>query len=264
MGIIVEKLEKRYEASNGVTLTYLEDPYTVKNAAGERKLLVIFQPVGTEGKEDRFKFPYSLIDGLRYYNCRKIYIKDNFGELGSFYIGLNGSTNIYSAVQEFLMKKISEYKILKKDVTFYGGSKGGYASLAHGFDLGVGNIVSAIPQFKLFDYISRWKPIMFDVFPTAVNDSIKDYYNNFLKTKIVKGYNKPNVFIVTSRKDELFEDHVVPLIETLRESGCRPHVWENNEEYVLRHNKVVENSLNEILTMISMCLSDEKIRDFFQ
>jgi len=263
LGIIVEKLEKKYESSNGVTLTYLEDPYPVKNSAGERKLLVIFQPVGTEGKEDRYKYPYSLIDGFRFYNCRKIYIKDNFGELGSYYIGLKGETNIYSAVQEFLKKKINEYKILKKDIIFYGGSKGGYASLAHGFDLGVGNIVSAVPQFKLYDYIAKWKPIMFDVFPEAINGSIKAYYNDFLKTKITKGYDKPNIYLITSRKDELYDDHLVPLVETLKENGCVPYVWENNEEYVLRHNKVVENSLNEILAIITMCLADEKIRKFF-
>ena len=97
------KVELTYKASNGINITYMEDPYPVQNFYGKRKLLVIFQSLGDEKSDDlKKRYPYTLIDGLKFYNCRKIYIKDDIGLVGTYHLGTNGKFDIKEATVEFL------------------------------------------------------------------------------------------------------------------------------------------------------------------
>lgn len=65
--------EKTYRASNGVDITYLEDPFGVENYKGKTKLLVIFQSLGDEKSDkDDERFPWTMVNGFKWLNCRKI------------------------------------------------------------------------------------------------------------------------------------------------------------------------------------------------
>lgn len=138
MGTVFEN-EKHYIASNNVDVTYLEDPYGIQNYDGKKKLLVIFQSLGDEKSDkDEERFPWTMVNGFRYLNCRKIYIKDNYGLVGCYYLGLDGKFDVESAIMEFLKKKIMEYELNLENVMLYGNSKGAYAALDFGFQLGGG------------------------------------------------------------------------------------------------------------------------------
>ncbi|MGN7312581.1 hypothetical protein ACTHQ4_15905 [Alkalicoccobacillus gibsonii] len=265
MGVNVEKAEKTYTAKNGVELTYLEDPYAVKNYIGKQKLLIIFQSLGNEKAElERDRYPYTLIDGLKFYNCRKIYIKDNRELAGDYYLGSGGSFDTKDAVTEFLKSKIVEYGILRKDITTFGFSKGGYSALMFGFELGAGNIVTAIPTFNLWDRIENYKPFLKYILPERFSAADKKFYADYLKNIILNSVNIPdNIYIVTSHNDETYAEHITPLLKTLKQKGLKPHVFHNDEYAVTRHNNVVTNSLNEIFAILSVTLSDEKIKKLF-
>ncbi|MFJ8355604.1 hypothetical protein ACIQ69_19875 [Bacillus paramycoides] len=258
------KIEVHYKAKNGIELTYMEDPYPIQNFKGERKLLVIFQSLGNENSDDaRHRYPYTLIDGLKFYNCRKIYIKDDIGHVGSYYLGLNGKFDVRDAVLEFLKLKINEYKILKEDIIFFGPSKGGYAALNFGYELGVKNILTAVPQYHLYNFIEQYKSFLTYILPETITEETKAFYNNYLGNVIKNSRYTPNIYLITSRHDNLYDDHILPLVEAINETGSNLFIYENNETYVTRHNNVVVNTMNEILAILSMLLCDDKIKTFF-
>lgn len=250
MSNVFEK-EMHFIASNNVDITYLEDPFKVANYDGKKKLMFIFQSLGDEKSDrDELKFPWTMVNGFRYLNCRKIYIKDNYGLVGCYYLGINGKFDVESAVCEFIRSKVLEYEISKKNIMFYGNSKGGYAALNFAFKFG-GNVCCAVPQFDLYSWITRYKPHMAYIFPKEMSETVVEKYTNYLK-RTIENYvgSTPKVTIITSHNDNTYEEHIPALLESLKGSGINPEVWYNDELYITRHNNVVINSLNTVYYVI--------------
>jgi len=259
--------EKNYTGSNGTSLTYIEDPYPFENSIGETKLLIIFQSLGDEKTDDPVKrYPYTLLSGLRYFNCRKIYIKDDKEIVGDYYLGSKGEFKTKEAVIEFISEKIKEYKIISDNVTLFGFSKGGYASLMFGYELNVGAVICAVPQFDLVKWIDKFKKHLAYIYPENANESQKLIYSTYLHEIISNSIRIPKrVYLITSHNDDTYKDHIPPLISAItNRGGCRLKVFHNDEYFVTRHNNVVKNSMNEILAILSYELSELKKLDFFR
>lgn len=259
--------EKLFICSNSVELTYIEDPYPFENSVGESKLLVIFQSLGDEKSEDPIKrYPYTLLAGLRYFNCRKIYVKDDKGLVGDYYLGTNGGFETKEAVVEFITSKIKEYKILSENVTLFGLSKGGYASLLFGHEINVGAVICAVPQFDLVKWIDKFKKHLSYIYPKDATESQKIIYSEYLKDIIKNSMHSPKrIYIITSHNDDTYTDHIPPLINSITNRGDSIlKVFHNDEYFVTRHNNVVKNSMNEILTILSYELSELKKVNFFK
>lgn len=258
--------EKKYKANNGVSLTYVEDPYPVENFLGESKLLIVFQSLGDEKSDDPSKrYPYTLLAGLKYLNCRKIYIKDDKGLVGDYYLGVNGGFETKSAVCEFINNKIIEYKILKSNTIAFGFSKGGFAALLFAHEIGMNSVICAIPQFNLVKWIDKYKPHLSYIYPENAGESEKRIYANILGDAISSSIKYPKrVYIFTSRNDETFSDHIPKLLHSLEEKGCsKVMISYNDEVFVTRHNNVVKNSMNEILSALTYELSSQDVKRFF-
>jgi len=259
--------EKIYQANNGVVLTYIEDPYPIENFIGETKLVVIFQSLGDEKSIDPIKrYPYSLLAGLKYINCRKIYIKDDRGHVGDYYLGINGRFDTKDAVVEFLNEKIVKYKILKENVIGLGFSKGGFAALIFSHLVGFNSVICAIPQFDLVKWIDKYKPHLSYIYPENATDDDKNVYSTYLERVIRKSVHAPKtIYLFTSRNDETFSDHIPDLLIALKEkSRSRIHVSYNDETCVTRHNNVVKNSMNEILLALTYEVSSDEAKKFFK
>lgn len=254
--------EKTYRASNGVDITYLEDPFGVENYKGKTKLLVIFQSLGDEKSDkDDERFPWTMVNGFKWLNCRKTYIKDNYGNIGAYYLGLHGSFSVETAIIEFLKQKITEYEILKKNIMFYGNSKGGYAALNFAFSNGLEgvNVCAAVPQYDLYDWIINYKRHLMYIMPDEVTETVKDTYKNHLRDKIRMSGVAPKVSIISSHHDNTYKEHIPALLEELDKKGIKPYVFWNDENYVTRHNNVVRNSLNEIYYVILKWLVEDTL-----
>lgn len=259
----MSKEELVFNAKNGAKITYMEDPYPVENKIGEQKLLIIFQSLGDEKSDDlRKRYPYTLIDGLKFYNCRKIYIKDDHGLVGDYYLGIHGKFDTQEAVIELLKKKISEYGIESKNIMTFGFSKGGYAAIMFGYLMKVQTVIAAVPQFNLEHWIRVYKPFLDYIYPQNYSDTDKEIYENYLKNIICNSeYIPKKVYLVTSRNDNTYYEHIPPLIESLTHSGTEVKVFSNDEFVVTRHNNVVKASLNEILAILAYELSHDDLKN---
>ena len=249
--------EKIYVASNGVDVKYLEDPYGVQNYAGEQKLIFIFQSLGDEKSEkEAERYPWTMVNGFKFLNSRKIYIKDDCGMVGCFYLGIYGKFDVEEAVEEFIRCKINEYGVLLKNVVYYGNSKGGYAALDFGFRIGGGNVCSAVPQYDLYSFIVKHKPHLKYMFPgEALDDEQSLNYRYHLENVIKNSTSRVReVVIITSHNDDTHDEHI-PLLEmTLQEKKVDYQIIYNDELFVTRHNNVVVNSLNWIYYFITRWL----------
>lgn len=267
MGQFVSFDEKQFKAKNGTAITYIEDPFPVENFLGESKILFVFQSLGDEKSEDPVKrYPYTLLAGLKYLNCRKIYIKDDKGLVGDYYLGVDGKTNTKDAVSEFIREKISSYKILRENVNFLGFSKGAFAALMFSHEVGGRSAICAIPQFDLEKWIERYKPHLSYIYPSKCSAEEKKMYATVLSRQIEGAIHAPDqIYIVTSRNDETFQDHIPPLLGALnRKARSKVNVFYNDEIFVTRHNNVVKNSMNEIFAILAYELASPQVRKFFR
>lgn len=256
--------EKKYKASNGIKITYIEDPYGIQNDLGKEKLVVLFSSLGNEKSEDlNTRFPYTLLSGLRFYNCRKIYLKDNIGDVGCYHLGLNGNFDVQEAIVEFLSKKIKRYKIKPENIIFLGNSKGGYTSLLFGHLLNVGNIIAGVPQFKLYNYIRDNKPFLKYILPEEINPQVKRKYNSYLGKIISQSTYHPDIYMITSKNDKTYLTDAIPLTEKIKKHNSRLYVYENNNDFVKQYNQVIPNSMNEVFAILSMLLANKDMNDYF-
>lgn len=252
--------EKYYKAKNGVGVTYLEDPFGIQNYEAKNKLLIIFQSLGDEKSDkDSERFPWTMVNGFRYLNCRKIYIKDNYGLCGCYYLGLNGKFDVEVAIEEFIKSKINEYGILLKNVMYYGNSKGGYAALDFGFKIGGGYICSAVPQYDLYNWIIKYKPYLNYIFPNnSTDEEVIQLYKEHLGNIITESsIDVCSVVIITSHRDHTFSENIPALQDVFERKKINYSILYNDELFVTRHNNVVVNSLNWIYYIISKWLVNE-------
>lgn len=259
--------EKSYIAKNGLSINYIEDPYPTENIIGERKLIVIFQSLGDEKSEDPIKrYPYTLLAGLRYFNCRKLYIKDDKEHVGDYYLGSRGEFKTKTAVLEFLKFKIKEYGILSENITLFGFSKGGYAALLFGHELSINSVISAVPQFDLVKWIDKYKPHLSYIYPENASNEQKLVYSDYLKNIITESAFYPKkIYIFTSRNDDTYNDHIPKLIDSINKRGqSLLKIFYNDEFFVTQHNNVVKHSLNEIMAVLAYELASAQVKDFFK
>lgn len=92
---------------------------------------------------------------------------------------------------EFLKKKIIEYGILRENLITFGFSKGGYAAIMFGFELGAEYIISAVPQFDLTSWIYKYKPFLNYILPKKPSSKDKEFYSNYLRNVILNSIYKP-------------------------------------------------------------------------
>lgn len=260
------KDELTFKATNGTTLTYMEDPYPVENKIGETKLLIIFQSLGDETSSDpRKRYPYTLIDGLKFYNCHKLYIKDDHGPVGDYYLGSNGNFDTQVAVVELIKKKVAQFGIQSKDIITFGFSKGGYAAVMFAYLLNVDTVIAAVPQFNLDHWIVNYKPFLSYIYPEITYPGDHQKYADYLKNVIGNSdYIPRKVYILTSHNDNTYYEHIPPLIKSLQESGTIVKVFHNDEFVVTRHNNVVKNSLNEIFAILAYELSHKNLKKILE
>lgn len=132
------KNEKIHVSNNGIRYCFKKAKFKNKD-----KLIVIFSAFSS----DRAKYNY--INTLSLFDCNKLYILDDYGSKGSYYLGLNGMLDIETSVVSLISNIMHENNILFKNVISVGSSKGGTAALYYGMKYNYGNIIVGAPQYKI-------------------------------------------------------------------------------------------------------------------
>ncbi|UBR28744.1 Two component regulator three Y domain-containing protein [Bacillus sp. SD-4] len=225
-------------------------------------LIIIFSGMPSDGKTPS----YNYVGTLNYFDCNKLFILDDFGCRGSYYLSKNRDHRIERSVISLINHIIKENDI--KTVLSCGSSKGGYAALYYGIKYGFDYIISASPQFYLGDYLmkqSNSKDVATFISGDAKQNDC-EYLNYLLHNVIYRTNNKPNIFIHLGAGEPHYENHVKPLLNTLAQ---------NNLDYVLdlgnysEHNDVgvhfkplIRKQITEILGYPSIKLLSPSSSDY--
>lgn len=89
-----------------------------------------------------------------------MFIKDDFGSQGSFFIGRNRDYSIETSVMSLINYFISKLGILQKDVAAVGLSKGGFSAIYYGIKYHFGHVITGRPPSKLGQYLIHQEPLM--------------------------------------------------------------------------------------------------------
>lgn len=254
--------DQQYITKNKVTFNYIEE---TTGHDTEQKLIVCFPhnlPGGLPQKNSEYAYHYRNI--LKNVSATKIFIRDSNGKYGTWFIGQNGEKNLIDETLEFLNAKILEHGVKKENVILFGASKGGYNALLFGFLLGVGTVIATSPITKLADFIINNRPNLKEILPAEITKSIENEYDtllfNIIMEKVQKNKDYPEIYIISSEKDELHEAHVPPLIDILDSENIKYSYYLNKNPQIDCHNVVLKYSINEVLTIFSHLTGNKTLR----
>lgn len=211
------------------------------------RLIILFSGFHPEGEPPRYNYGGTIKE----FHCNKLFILDDFGARGSYYLCENKDFTIERSVIGLINKIIKENDI--NSVMTAGSSKGGYAALYYGIKYGFDYIVAASPQYYIGNYLVKETRTNKVAKFMAGGDSDKDvaFLNNILKEVIVESKNSPEIFIHLGEGEKHYKRHVSPMIKELELS---------KKSYVLDLGKYTKHS--EVGLYFPPLFKD-RIREYF-
>lgn len=241
------KKEQVYNSNLGIRYYFNKALFSNKD-----KLIIVFSAFSDN------KPKYNYIKTLSTYDCNKLYILDNFGTKGTYYLGLNGSFEIETAVISLITRIASENNINFKNIISVGSSKGGTAALYYGMKYNFGNIIIGAPQYKIGTYLCDLsiKTYADEIFgDRSVSNRIK--YDNLIRLICNK---KSNIFLLTSDGDNQY-DRILKSFENVAEELELNLNIDKCE--INNHSDIARVFPNYLESKLSEILKDNKYKRLF-
>lgn len=184
-----------------------------------------FAPVGSPPK-------YNYLRTLENVEVNKLFILDDQGERGSYYLGKNRVFDVEESVLSLIISIADKYNIKHKNIICCGSSKGGYASLYFGIKYGFGHIIAGAPQTYLGNYLKKMSNTATTLEFIAGDKTEENvHFLNKLLYDVVDNVKKiPNTYIQVGNGDHHYKGHVLPFVDYLKKRGfeCVLDVCNNN------------------------------------
>ncbi|GLF89974.1 hypothetical protein Saga11_12330 [Bacillus safensis] len=191
--------------------------YLFKKGEDTDVLTVVFSGFSTEGKPPL----YNYIRTLEGFTCNTLFILDDFGCRGSYYLCKQRDFSIERSVISLIHTIAKEHSV--KKIISCGSSKGGYASLYYSLKYGFDAAICWSPQYYLGDYlISTKNKNMNEVGEFMAGGCFQDdklYLNSILRDIIVNSAHTPELYIHLGEGEIHYTHHVKPMIEDLKNSN---------------------------------------------
>lgn len=195
---------ERIYSDGVVPITYVLE--TPKNVVSN-KLMIIFSAFSASKKPE-----YNYYRTVQNVNINKLFILDNYGERGSYYLGHFLEGKVEQSIIALVESILKEHGIEKDNVLCLGSSKGGWAALYYGIKYGYGYVFVGEPQIQVAKYLRDAKAL--DVLDYIV-DSDQSQANklDLLLYKTVNEVRKfPHVLIHAGSGSYHFKAHILPFV----------------------------------------------------
>lgn len=194
---------KRHNKGRG--LNYLQ----MDNSLGDSfaPIIFVFSAMGLPGD-----FSYNYKSTIDKTTSHAIYILDDFGDQGSYYLKEKNDHSIFGTVQNFIKEKIDELSGLDRQIYFVGSSKGGTAALLHGLKFDNSKIFIGAPQTKIGSFISKPHP---NILQYMTGGNSNEDIDSLDSTLFESGYvtnQSCQVTIVVGKGDHHYQNHVMPWV----------------------------------------------------
>ena len=202
--------------------------------ADNEHLIVVFSGFGTPGAA--YQIAYHYMRTLKDIDCNKLFILDNYGPRGCYYLGEGGTFEVETSVASLITYYINKYDIKLKNTIAAGSSKGGSSALYFGLKYNFGHIIIGAPQIFIGDYVTSTSKETADfMFGVDHGKDIVEKYDRLIPLQLNKEI-IPTISILSGKKDVQYDLHVVPLIKMCEQNNI--HVDLELVDQINRHGDI--------------------------
>ncbi|AVI42543.1 heparinase II/III domain-containing protein [Bacillus pumilus] len=204
-------LETEFSSMRNVRYHFQE----AKNEKLKDQLVIIFSSL-----TEKNKFRYNYIRTLENLHVNKLFILDDFGDQGAYYLGRNKDFSIETTVNSLIQYFQRKHKIYNENITMVGSSKGGYAAIYFGIKNYVGNVIAGAPQSNLGHFlINQAEHPNIASYISGRAEKADQVYLDELLFKVIQQPSdvSPFIEIMVGSKDHHLKNHVEPLVAALQE-----------------------------------------------
>lgn len=191
---------------DSVGLNYLSVPARTESGSG--KLAVVFSAIHQPG-DFTFNYKKSVDES----GVHALYILDDFGDQGSYYLADHGDRSIFKSVQGLIGRELSRLGLTSADLITVGSSKGASAAIVHGIAAGAGRILAGAPQVKIGSFLRKPHPNMLRFIMGDTSDSSVAGLDRVIFEAIDDLSQDTRLSILVGEGDHHYRNHVLPLAE---------------------------------------------------
>ena len=239
LSMYIKIIEKRYSVDGK------EVKYVFQHEPDSKKLIVIFSAF--PGGE---KPSYNYIRTLKDLKENKLFILDDFGYKGSYYLMEHGNEYVLSLCLK-LIESIRS-RVEAQIIITCGSSKGGTAALLYGLKLGVKYVCIGAPQYYIGKYLNdeRHIKILQSMLPSNYTKQDIEALNEVLQHSIRICNNKPIIYIHYSKNEHTYKEHIRDMITALRLNDFSIYEnienYENHKDVAIYYPPYLKQTLSEI------------------
>jgi hypothetical protein len=235
----IAKYERTFSC-DGFEIPYLFVPGTHY----QDNLCVIFSAFNDE--KSPLQLTYNYVRTLMNFEGRKLFILDNVGPRGGYYIGKAPDFKFGDAVHALIEKIREEIGVARDHVICVGGSKGGTAALYHGLKGEYGSVISGAPQVKISSYLMNCAQ---ETYGFMFGDGVEnENLGNNVILDLCRSKSDTNITLISSPNDWQYKEHVLPFIIEAQKNqlNCRVLIDKEGKE----HNDIANFFLKNLCRLV--------------
>lgn len=179
-------------------------------------LAIVFSAVNQVG-DFTFNYRASFAD----FNGAVLYVLDDFGDQGAYYLSSGRNLAEFRSVQGLLKSVIADLGIATSKVTTFGSSKGGASALLHGVTLGASDVFAGAPQYLIGNFLKDPHPNILKYMSGGISEGDIYWANKISGDILSSGVRSTQIHIVVGLSDSHYRKHVIPLVDDARNFGYK-------------------------------------------
>ena len=187
-----------------VGLNYLSKP--ASSDLGNGKLAVVFTAIHQPGD-----FTFNYKKSVEESGVHALYILDDFGDQGSYYLADHGDRSIFAATQALISEELKRLGLGAADLITAGSSKGGSAAILHGIAAGAGHIIAGAPQVKIGSFLRDPHPNMLGFILGDTSEESVQALDKVVFDALSDMPDTTRLSILVGEADHHYKNHVLPL-----------------------------------------------------
>ncbi|MDQ0865771.1 hypothetical protein QF036_003352 [Arthrobacter globiformis] len=196
-----------WRRTNGdVGLNYLSVP--ARTTSGATKLAVVFSAIHQPGD-----FTYNYKKSVDESGVHALYILDDFGDQGSYYLGDHGDRAIFESVQQLISGELNRLGLSVRDLITVGSSKGASAAIIHGIAARAGRILAGAPQVNIGSFLRNPHPNILSFIMGDTSESSISRLDRVMFEAVDSLSEETRLSIIVGEGDHHYRNHVLPLME---------------------------------------------------
>lgn len=190
-------------------------------------LVVVFSAFNS--KDQGIQHSYNYMRTLKNININKLFILDNYGPRGSYYLGEKMKLDVETSIFSLITYIARMLDISLENIITVGSSKGGSAALYFGLKYNLGHIIAGAPQTRISNYIQEAATETADY---MLGIERKSENIEALNQIIYRQLNKEiltHIHMLSSVNDAQYKGHIEPFLNCLNEKNIPIDILIDNE-----------------------------------